>query len=510
MLSLRLPAAVAAAIALVVPLTVAAGSAAAPSPKLGLITASSTAEGTVYIDEEEGEEYWFLELDLGIHVSSGKDPFELRAVRRSYEQQVEATQVTPAGERRLPAGLVKDLSGLTDFATLKLTNSRNKVVMSQSITFCPNSYAAQRIAKDAPSDSYYPRECAGWNPYALGAVWGIQRGYAVPLLGEEGGFFDGVDGSLPAPGRYRAQVTINPAYATALGIARSAATVTQRVKIVEGDFGEGEEEEFRAAVTGRPDHAHTSPAAKPGKPPVRAAAIPANAPKPDLRSLPAWGIAVEGNDVIFSATVWNAGPSPLVVDGFRRRGADIMDAYQYVFDGSGQQLGYAKVGTMVWDPREEHHHWHFKDFAKYSLVDKNKKQVKVSNKEAFCLANTDAVDYTIPGADWDPGSSDLETSCGERGSLAVRETLASGSGDTYEQYRPGQALSLKGLPNGTYYIKVEANPTRNLTESDTSNNVSYRKITVGGKTNKRTVKAEKVGIVEEPEYDEDFFVTFRH
>ena len=184
------------------------------------------------------------------------------------------------------------------------------------------------------------------------------------------------------------------------------------------------------------------------------------------------------------------------MDGYAAVAPTTMDAYQYVLDENGQQLGYQRVGSMAWDPRDEHFHWHFKDFAQYSLVDKNKKQVYLSTKEAFCLANTDAVDYTVPGADWHPGNSDLESACGERNSLAVREILASGSGDTYDQYRPGQALSLKGRPNGTYYIKVEANPMRRLTESDTGNN-SVPEDHRRGKSGKRTVKAEKVGLVEE-------------
>ena len=57
-------------------------------------------------------------------------------------------------------------------------------------------------------------------------------------------------------------------------------------------------------------------------------------PRPDLRALPAWGIMVTGPDeadegggqqLAFSATVWNAGPSPLVVEGFRRSGTNLMD-----------------------------------------------------------------------------------------------------------------------------------------------------------------------------------------
>jgi hypothetical protein len=92
----------------------------------------------------------------------------------------------------------------------------------------------------------------------------------------------------------------------------------------------------------------------------------------------------------------------------------------------------------------------------------------------------------------------------------VREVLASGSGDTYEQFRPGQSLSLKGRPNGTYYVKVEANPSRKLQETNVSNNISYRKITVGGRPGHRTVKAEKIGIIDEPTFDDEFLDTFRH
>ena len=449
----------------------------------GLVTASSTAELAVYTEEEE--DWSFMELDLGVHAAAGRQPFEIRAVRTSYDKPIEATRVTPDGTHALPSGLVADLSGLTDFATVTLKDSRGRTVLSKSLDFCPNGWA-QRISKDAPIDSHYPMECA-FNPYSLGGVWGIQRGYAVPLLGEDG-YVDSDEMDLPKPGRYRAEVKVNSAYAKALRIPPSSTTARLRVKVVKGDFDE--EEGFRASRASMDN-------ARAASRPLAAASIPASAPKPDLRSLPAWGIGAHKNDVVFNATVWNGGRSPLVVDGYRRRGASVMDAYQYVLDENGQQLGYQRVGSMLWDSREEHDHWHFKDFAKYSLVDKNKKQVFVSTKEAFCLANTDAVDYTVPGADWHPGNSDLESACGERGSLSVREVLSSGSGDTYEQYRPGQALSLKGKPNGTYYIKVEANPMRRLKESDTGNNVSYRKITVGGKPGKRTVKAEKVGLVEE-------------
>ena len=147
----------------------------------------------------------------------------------------------------------------------------------------------------------------------------------------------------------------------------------------------------------------------------------------------------------------------MVVDGFRRPGEDVMDAYQYFFDADGNQTGYEQVGEMDWHAAN-HQHWHFDDFARYRLLKADKTNAVRSTKESFCLANTDAVDYTVPGADWRPENTDLSSACGGRDALSLREVLSSGSGDTYAQYRAGQSFNLEGLPNGRYYVAVEANP----------------------------------------------------
>ncbi len=125
----------------------------------------------------------------------------------------------------------------------------------------------------------------------------------------------------------------------------------------------------------------------------------------------------------------------------------------------------------------------------------------MSRKESFCLANTDAVDYTVEGADWKPENTDLHTSCGDRGSISLREVLSAGSGDTYDQFRAGQAFRVDNLPpNGDYYIAVEANPNRNLVESNTSNNRALRKVRLSGTPTNRRVTFYKVGLVDDHGY----------
>ncbi|MFJ7333053.1 lysyl oxidase family protein [Streptomyces sp. NPDC101110] len=247
---------------------------------------------------------------------------------------------------------------------------------------------------------------------------------------------------------------------------------------------------------GQTDGSRQAPALKPlSKRPTGKASVP-DVPKPDLRSLPAYGITISDGDkdipgkdyLAFSANVWNAGPAQLVVDGFRKPGKAKMDAFQYFYDAKGKQVGYTPTGTMEWDPRPGHVHWHFTDFASYRLLKADKKEAVRSGKEAFCLANTDAIDYTVKNANWHPYNTDLATACGEENSISVREVLDVGSGDTYTQDLPGQSFDITGVPNGTYYIQVLANPEKRLKETDLGNNSALRKIVLGGEPGKRTVK----------------------
>jgi hypothetical protein len=116
-------------------------------------------------------------------------------------------------------------------------------------------------------------------------------------------------------------------------------------------------------------------------------------------------------------------------------------------------------------------------------------QVVVSNKQAFCLAPTDAIDLTVPGADWKPGDDGLGTACGSYDPDAqwTRETLQAGWGDTYYQVT-GTSLNVTGLPNGIYYLAVKANPKGLLYETDKSNNLELRKIRLGGTPGDRTIR----------------------
>jgi hypothetical protein len=487
--------------------------AATAPPPLSFVsaTANVTAERYVWGDEV------YLSFDLGLHVIAGNDPFEIWAKRTSYDQPIVAQRVVKKKKVALPAGTVTDFSGLKDFTTITLADESGAVIREYNTSFCGNSWGSARTRPDAPATTPYPTSCGDYNPFTLGAVWGIQAGWdsTVPDYPPTGNF------DL-APGKYHATVVVNPKYQAMFGIPAESATVQVGVTVVDVDvdgkaaLAKAKQADLQAdapvVAQGADEHSQhdaEGDAAKqvssylpefraPAKAPTTLAAAPAGGPKPDLRSLPAWEISLsqgdpdaEENDgkwyVNFGATVWNGGTSPLLVDGFRRTGSDLMDAYQYFFDAKGNQVGSQAAGTMEWDDREGHKHWHFTDFAQYNLLDSSKQLSVRSGKEAFCLANTDAVDYTLPNAKWQPQNTDLSTSCGANTVVAVREVLDIGNGDTYSQYRPGQSFEVTDLPNGTYYIQVLANPAGKLAEVSTTNNSSLREIVLGGTPEQRTL-----------------------
>jgi hypothetical protein len=189
----------------------------------------------------------------------------------------------------------------------------------------------------------------------------------------------------------------------------------------------------------------------------------------------------------FGATVWVGGNSPLDVEGFRQGGSPIMNAYQY-FWRNGHIIGRTRAGTMGFDSQPGHNHWHFQQFAEYRLLGSNTKLVMRSQKVAFCIAPTDPVDLLLPQAIWQPPAIGLTGQCGSPTALWVQEMLPIGWGDTYFQNVAGQSFDITSIPNGTYYIETIANPQKVLHETTTGNNISLRKVILGGTPGHRTVK----------------------
>jgi len=332
-----------------------------------------------------------------------------------------------------------------------------------------------RVSGAGPAEPTYPQQCG--TKLTRGLVLGIDHGWAsslnllVPFPG------------AAADGAYTLTIKINPVYRKQLGLPAGPSSASVRL-----------------AVTTDPGGGKCDPLCPARRQVVRSGTFPSKHAKdsltgangvPDLRALPAHDLSTshqgQHDFLNFGATIWNAGSGPLVLEGFRRGSRPRMDAVQFIYR-HGHPVASHRVGQLEFDRRKGHNHWHLEDVARYDLLDAHGHRVLVSGKQSFCLAPTDPIDLTVPGADWLAESSDLGSSCGGEEAIWLREVLQAGWGDTYYQDRAGQSFNVTGLPNGRYQVRVTADPHHRLAETSYRNNVGLVAIELGGTAGHRTIR----------------------
>jgi hypothetical protein len=500
-----------------------------PSAQRGIRIAPASDTVTAYTYDG------FVYLDSAVWLAAYGDGYEFWAKRAKPSDPVTVTKTVVNGKKRtttkVPASLVDGFNGLKNGLTVQVSTPAGKVLAKQTRTLCPAGTERQRAQPTGRTEPLYPTFCGGsW--FTKSSVFGIEQGWASRV----DGYFEVETTSKDLV----LTTTISAPVAKLLGMPSSGRSVTQKVKVVD-ECELWECEEVAEELMGEPDEgfstlaeddalaaraqdlraqgAHGSHGSADSTGSEHRANLftlpethghgggdhpalgqvgsapstkkPARDTLPDLISVPAWEIGTEtdedGTDrLTFHAHEWNAGPAPLVVEGYRKGSAEVMDAYQF-FYRNGKEVGSAKTGTMEYHDAPEHEHWHFLDFASYELVRTDGTLVTTSGKQSWCLAPTDPVDLAVPGATWRPEATGLDSTCGDRSAMWLREVLPAGWGDTYSQYQT-QAFDLTKVRNGTYRIKITVNPNGTLHERTKANNVSFRTVVVGGKPGARTVK----------------------
>lgn len=102
-----------------------------------------------------------------------------------------------------------------------------------------------------------------------------------------------------------------------------------------------------------------------------------------------------------------------------------------------------------------HNHPHITDFSSYTVTKRGSPDVVVrGHKEGFCLQ-----DITCTSTPANPNPDDCST-------------LSPGCADVYSSGLGCQYVDITSLRPGKYTLRVELNPTRNLTESSFDNNIA--------------------------------------
>jgi hypothetical protein len=445
--------------------------ASAATPSLRLIAADSN----VAVNR-------FEPTNVGLWVAATDGDFRMSMRRPDYGAWHGAQVDLATGEvlRTVPDDLIAGSSGFKRFVVLTFRDARGRVVARRAVDFCAGR--AERVSDAGPQRPSYLGFCDPSFPFALGTVWGIDAGWASALSE----FGAGLQRPLRVrPGRYRVHAQIRAPFRELFAIAAEDAEANLRVRVErEIDLPHGHE----------PPPSSVRLRARAAAAAVPTVENPDAATLPDLVALPPWSAYVERRgrrreELRFAGTPWNAGPAPLQVEGFRRPGQDVMDAYQYFIDASGAVAGRDGVGTMAFHSGGGHDHWHFLQFVAYRMLTRSGRTVVRARKQAFCLAPTNSVDLTVPRARVVPDVLGLESSaCGDGRSIWIRETLPAGWGDNYSPEVAGQSFDITGVPNGRYQLEMQVNPLGALHEASTANNVARRAIVLTGKRGQRRVR----------------------
>ena len=216
-----------------------------------------------------------------------------------------------------------------------------------------------------------------------------------------------------------------------------------------------------------------------------ASPTPATAPapvelRPDLTTLRATGVLIEGGGdarvLRFGTTLANVGVGPLeaIPDA-----ATPCPPEQRSFD---QVVRLDTDGDGAYDPRLDtdtvshdgvcalfhptHEHWHIDGSARYALLDLSGAEVEGTRKVSFCLRDSERL---VGPAGANGADEETYLSCARD----RPQGMSPGWGDLYDRDLDGQTLALPGgMPDGRYCLRMAADPFDRFRESDESNNAS--------------------------------------
>jgi hypothetical protein len=126
----------------------------------------------------------------------------------------------------------------------------------------------------------------------------------------------------------------------------------------------------------------------------------------------------------------------------------------------GDPNEHVAAGDGLFELATCHHHYHFRHYALYQLIDPKTGNIWRAAKRGFCMLDTDpnpaSLGYGSPG----PGKYH---SCGGIG-IPGNQGVTAGWADTYRFYLAGQFFVLDGgdgqpvVPPGDYVIRITVNP----------------------------------------------------
>ena len=169
-----------------------------------------------------------------------------------------------------------------------------------------------------------------------------------------------------------------------------------------------------------------------------------------------WVVRDEDLDASFCSVVeGNVTPGLRRLVRFTVGTANVGDADIFI----GDPQAHIDANDGLFEFAECHQHYHFRNYAKYELIDPASGKVWRAAKRGFCMLDTD------PNPAWigEPPHDHYYRSCGST-AVAGNQGISVGWTDTYRFFLGGQYFVLDGgdgqavVPPGRYLLRITVNP----------------------------------------------------
>ncbi len=185
----------------------------------------------------------------------------------------------------------------------------------------------------------------------------------------------------------------------------------------------------------------------------------------------------------YTHVTWNAGAGPWELRPNYNASTRIATMSQalYTATGPGQWAYVSSVPVvipMAYDAALSKYTFPLGAFGLYSVATNGGvgNLVSASPKTQFCMTE----DVYVGGVP-NPSAVDGYPAINCASPTGILG-LSVGWGDKYDYQDPGQAIDLTSVPDGTYWLRAQADPYHYLVESNLSNNLTDTKLTISGNT----------------------------
>ena len=179
-----------------------------------------------------------------------------------------------------------------------------------------------------------------------------------------------------------------------------------------------------------------------------------------------------------TTTIVNIGRGPFETRASRQSTSDpTLSVSQRIYNTAGGTRVHATTEVARY-AGDGHDHWHVQRVANYELYSPSGTGpvLRRDSKVGFCFFDTNLYRPSLPRS---PSSRQyLESGCGTRSSLFVKNGISVGWADKYPWNFAFQWIDVSGLPAGEYLLKISADPRRQFQELVEGNNCNWTRIRI--------------------------------